>query len=291
MDFSKERLLLIVSIFLVITKTLAFHSDELQDDEEWGLVGGRSAEAGFIRPPTISRNKVTQDNSASDSKVQFVLEHAFGDSDFSPAGVFSARLRASPHGGQTLTKLRLSRNTLTESEQKLFEELLKEDGFYKIRVPANVLSPGNDYVLSSIKARCLSGAELEERFIIHMEGVNVIAITYGSTSECSYPRLLKYPIRWSFNSHTVLKSSEQASRMLTMPEDILGGENEGENDEAKKPPERSFWAKYWMYVVPLGLIVMNAITQAMNMPEEQAGGQASTQAGPQRIANSGARRR
>lgn len=28
-----------------------------------------------------------------------------------------------------------------------------------------------------------------------------------------------------------------------------------------------------MYLIPLGLIVMNAVTQAMNMPEEQAGGQ------------------
>jgi len=28
-----------------------------------------------------------------------------------------------------------------------------------------------------------------------------------------------------------------------------------------------------MYLIPLGLIVMNAVTQAMNMPEEQPGGQ------------------
>lgn len=34
----------------------------------------------------------------------------------------------------------------------------------------------------------------------------------------------------------------------------------------------------WMYLIPLGLIVMNAMTQAMNMAEEQqAGGQAGTQ--------------
>ena len=32
-----------------------------------------------------------------------------------------------------------------------------------------------------------------------------------------------------------------------------------------------------MYLVPLGLIVMNAMTQAMNMPEEQASGQAGAQ--------------
>ena len=51
-------------------------------------------------------------------------------------------------------------------------------------------------------------------------------------------------------------------------------------------------------MIPLGLIVMNAITQAMNMPEEQAaGGQAGTQAqqqpgsAVQRGANTAVRRR
>lgn len=34
-----------------------------------------------------------------------------------------------------------------------------------------------------------------------------------------------------------------------------------------------------MYLIPLGLIVMNAITQAMNLPEEQAAGQAGAQPG------------
>lgn len=32
----------------------------------------------------------------------------------------------------------------------------------------------------------------------------------------------------------------------------------------------------WMYLIPLGFIVMNAMTQAMNMPEDQAGGGQST---------------
>lgn len=33
----------------------------------------------------------------------------------------------------------------------------------------------------------------------------------------------------------------------------------------------------WMYLIPLGLIVMNAVTQALNMPEEQATGQPGSQ--------------
>ncbi|GKV49343.1 hypothetical protein SLEP1_g56099 [Rubroshorea leprosula] len=50
-----------------------------------------------------------------------------------------------------------------------------------------------------------------------------------------------------------------------------------------------------MYLIPLGLIVMNAITQAMNMPEEQATGQLASQAQPaaamQRVSNAAVRRR
>ncbi|WMV25116.1 hypothetical protein MTR67_018501 [Solanum verrucosum] len=71
------------------------------------------------------------------------------------------------------------------------------------------------------------------------------------------------------------------------------GEN-AEGDEVQ-PPERSFWAKYWMYLIPLGLIVMNAMTQAMNMAEEQTSGQAGAQGqqaiGAQRAQNTVVRRR
>lgn len=77
---------------------------------------------------------------------------------------------------------------------------------------------------------------------------------------------MNFPKKWSFNSNTLLKSSELAPRTPVFSEDTAVGETaEG---EGVMPPERSFWAKYWMYLIPLGLIVMNAITQAMNMAEE-----------------------
>lgn len=49
-----------------------------------------------------------------------------------------------------------------------------------------------------------------------------------------------------------------------------------------------------MYLIPLGLIVMNAITQAMNMAEEPATGQSASQgqqAVAQRAPNAAVRRR
>ncbi|KAM3691354.1 hypothetical protein ACB098_08G009000 [Castanea mollissima] len=269
-----QLLLLLFSLSLLISSSLAFQSDELLiEEEDLGSEGG-FPDLAQIRsspqPPTTTRRRYSE--SDQDSKIQFSLEHAFGDSDFSPAGIFNARLKTWNHGAQTLTKLRFSRNDFTEVDKEKFQNLLKGDDFYRIRLPSNVLSsPGREYVISSVKARCLPRESLDEHFVIHMEGVNILAVNYGAPGACPHPRQLKLPAKWSFKSHTVLKNSEQAPRAPVFSEDILGETAEG---EVVPPPERSFWAKYWMYLIPLGLIVMNAITQAMNMPEEQGGGQA-----------------
>ncbi|KAG5549573.1 hypothetical protein RHGRI_014781 [Rhododendron griersonianum] len=280
----RSSVLTLLYLSLLLLSSSAFKSDELlAEDEEFGLEGGHrspdldlTASTRSVPPPQPTRPaRRGSSDSDSDSKIQFPLEHAFGDSEFSPAGTFTARLKTwSNH--QTLTKLRFSREAFTETEKENFKMLLKGDDFYKIRVPSNVLSPpGRDYIISSVKARCLPQDRLDEHFVIHMEGVNILAVNYGSPGACPYPRQLKLPAKWSFNSYTVLKNSEQAPRTPAFAEEILGGEN-GEG-EAVMPPERSFWAKYWMYLIPLGLVVMNAVTQAMNMPEEQAPGQPGAQ--------------
>ncbi|XP_042385249.1 ER membrane protein complex subunit 10-like [Zingiber officinale] len=267
--------------FLSISFAAGFQSDELmQDDEEFGLEGGRPAADPQLYIPTQTpvrrRPELDLLAGSSDSKsIQFSLEHELGTPGFSPAGTFTARLKSWSHGGQTLTKLRFSRNALTEEEKKAFKKLLKEDGYYTIRVPSNVLDPpGRDFVVSSVRARCIPREILDEHFIIHADGVNILAVNYGSAEACQYPRLLRYPAKWSFTSYTVMKISEQAPRTPTFAEKLLAVE-EGVG-EGVKPPEKTFWAKYWMYLVPLVFIVLNAMTQAMSMPpEEGAAGQAA----------------
>lgn len=93
------------SLLLFCHSSLAFESDELLvDDEEFGLEGGSKPQIKPHDPAptrsttTTTRRKVSDQD--SDSKIQFSLEHAFGDSDFVPAGTFSARLKTSSHGGQ-----------------------------------------------------------------------------------------------------------------------------------------------------------------------------------------------
>lgn len=97
---------------VLVPSSLGFQSDELfVDDDEFGLEGGRSPEAVRSRsqssttPPSARRRSSDFSGAGtidSDSKVQFSLEHAFGDSDFSPAGSFSARLKTSNQGTQVL---------------------------------------------------------------------------------------------------------------------------------------------------------------------------------------------
>ncbi|CAH9051536.1 unnamed protein product [Cuscuta europaea] len=278
--------LLLLLLFVASTEKtcLSFQSDELLvDDEDFGLedgvqIGSTHPDIGTASPPPPSQVQSTRRKSSAtdgDSKIEFYVEHAFGSSDFLPAGTFTARLKTSSHSCQKLTKLRFSRRAFSEAEEEDFRKLLETDDFYAIRLPSNVLNqPGREYVVSSVKARCLPRDGLDEHFAIHMDGVNIIGVNYGSPGSCPYPRPLKIPSKWSFNSYTVLKTTEQASKAPILPEIVVGDNAEGEE---VMPPEKSFWAKYWMYLIPLGLIVMNAITQAMNMAEEQTSGQAPAQ--------------
>ncbi|TYK30600.1 ER membrane protein complex subunit 10 [Cucumis melo var. makuwa] len=91
---------------LLICSSVAFQSDELlvDDDEFEGTQQIQYTDAAHTRStpppsrPTSTRRRFSDPD--SDSKVQFQLEHSFGDSDFAPAGLFTARLKTSSHGGQ-----------------------------------------------------------------------------------------------------------------------------------------------------------------------------------------------
>ncbi|KAJ0014809.1 hypothetical protein Pint_21213 [Pistacia integerrima] len=148
---------------LLFLSSSAFDSDELLlDDEEFGIEGRAQPAQPQVKPhePATTTTRKRLSDSDSDSKIQFSLEHAFGDSDFTPAGTFSARLKTASHGGQMkqlesyyyntgslneetlkLTKLRISRNQFLGVEKEKFEKLLQDDDFYRIRLPSNPLKP------------------------------------------------------------------------------------------------------------------------------------------------------
>mgnify|MGYP000559519799 CR=1 len=104
-----SHLLLLLLLFLLcgIPRVIPFQSDELQQQQQQ-----ENGEEDEDEDTTTTNTNVIEQvvtarvrSSASppDSKIQFEIQHSFGDSDFSPAGSFSARLRNSLlHGGQVL---------------------------------------------------------------------------------------------------------------------------------------------------------------------------------------------
>ncbi|EES08397.1 hypothetical protein BDA96_05G110100 [Sorghum bicolor] len=285
------RSLLALAALLLLSLSLAaaaFQSDELllNDDDEFEGVGARPSVPSPPAAPAISSSRrrsadAPLPGAGESNAVQFTLEHDLGDGKgFVPAGTFSARLKTFAHGTQTLTKLRFTRNDLNEDDKVAFKKLLQEDGFYTIRLPSNVLDTTKKHnVASSIKARCIPRDSLDEHIVIHMDGVNILAVNYGSVGGCQYPRPMKLPSKWTFSSYTILKTAEQAPRTPSFADQLIEADNG--LGEVMKPPEKSFWAKYWMYIIPLGLIVMNAVTAAANIPEEAAGqGQPGAQRAP-----------
>ncbi|KAM7276327.1 hypothetical protein ACFE04_018193 [Oxalis oulophora] len=92
-------LVLFFSLYTSSSLSHDFRSDELViEDEEFGLEGRQSSSLS----PTPTRSTTTRKrfaDSDSNSKIQSTLEHALGDSDFLPAGTFSARLKPLSQGG------------------------------------------------------------------------------------------------------------------------------------------------------------------------------------------------
>lgn len=103
---SSKLLILFTLLIITSTSTRALEAEEylLLDDDEFGLIGGTKSPdldpSPLTSPPPPPPIRKRSSDPVSDSKVQFTLEHAFGDSDFSPAGTFSARLKLWSHGGQ-----------------------------------------------------------------------------------------------------------------------------------------------------------------------------------------------
>lgn len=302
--------LLVPCLLLLISATFidGFQSDELsveEDDSEATPVTAPVIEKPVLRQSVSSAGEVLRstggasaDGPTHDRKIEFNVEHAFGDSRFTPAGMISARLRTTSQGRQSLSKFRISRTTFSEEEQKDFDKLVKTDGFYSVRVPVNLITPGNTYVQTSVKARCLAVSELEEHFDLHLDQGHVVGLSLRPVVDCPYPRPEVYvgrsksgPKRWEPKPRLVVKHSEPGPKLVAVLQEIGILGEEGLDGEAQKPPEKTFWQKYWMYIIPVGMIVLNAFTTLANMPEEGAAGQGGPQAGAQRASGQVQRRR
>ncbi|GBG82931.1 hypothetical protein CBR_g36458 [Chara braunii] len=255
--------------------------DDLLDEDDEEFTGFEdpihklrtSSEA--LGDSTVSLSSVFPSASMSTSAskvagdVSVVFEHDLGGKGlkFEPCGEFMAR--GKPSADPQSLFLFVSRHPWTSQQQKDFLELLESDGVYRIRVPTNFWKRGNETVMSYVKARCLAAAGFQERFefVVDYTG-NVVAVNYLLPDGACHPLSSVKPKSWRFSSKAVLKPWTTATGPLVTAEgDPMADTQEGERP--KKKEEKSFFARYWMYIVPGVLVFMNVMAQATATLEQQ----------------------
>mmetsp|Transcript_28572 Transcript_28572/g.91070 ORF Transcript_28572/g.91070 Transcript_28572/m.91070 type:complete len:243 (+) Transcript_28572:124-852(+) len=217
----------------------AFESDEAWDDDADADADESSSTI------TVSRR------GGGASTASFVLEHSLGPGgQWLTCGRFSARVVAGDEArgdkdSVRLQGLRLAREEMSAEERAAFEALVEADGHYKVRVQSDILEfkPGGAKVMSSVKARCLVDAGMQEHFVLQLdEDGHAVALDHTTPSgDCSRGSDAVLSSDWSFYSSTAaVKYAKDAPRlhMDMMAKSQGGGGGGGGGHAALHPTTR-----------------------------------------------------
>jgi len=213
---------------------------------------------------------------SSSSTYSLNIEHAFGvDAPFTPKGTIIMKVHRT-------TSASFSRETkLSLEEVTKLEDLAVKDGLYRIRAPVKLTNtyadekektPDTDgkYVSSFTKACHLFGSNLKEKITVSIDdNGNVIGISLMSPKqECPIHDLT--PLTSHVFNSTVSIHSQVAGAVPDTQTFVKKLEKEQAEQAAGKGKEnKSFLAKYWMYIVPIFLILM---LSSQAEPEQGGGG-------------------
>lgn len=205
----------------------------------------------------LSQKKNSDDDLAYsniDLSQSLMLEHSFGDEDdFQPRGSIIFKNSRSGYASFSST------TELTDDEVNKLDKLVEENGLYFIRAPVKIGAKINEtnFVQTFVKACYLHGSGLKETITVSIDfSGNVIGLNIVSPrSQCltgggSYRNAITF-----FNSSVVIQ--HQVAGAVPDVQPFI----DAQNKKPKKPGEkekdnRSFLAKYWMYIVPVFLILM-----------------------------------
>ncbi|XP_030845419.1 ER membrane protein complex subunit 10 [Strongylocentrotus purpuratus] len=189
-----------------------------------------------------------------------VVEHSFDQGmtpKFSSRGTLSFRSNKDGQGMFVQTA------ALTAGEKRKLKDLAKHDGIYRIRVPTSLEASPDDSSLQFVSTFTRACALLESRLTDNItvsvdQSGNVLGVSLvpmdGScdrdpTVESS--SLLDY-----FNTSVALQVTTAGPTPDTQAF-VRKMEDEREmKEKGKGPDNRSFLAKYWMYIVPVVLFVL-----------------------------------
>ncbi|XP_071957255.1 ER membrane protein complex subunit 10-like [Antedon mediterranea] len=191
------------------------------------------------------------------------LEHSF---ESGPDAVFTRR--ASIH---FRSPLKMGPGTITHSipltsaEQGKLKALAKKGGFYRVRVPTHLsesfdeddFSEANDYVYTFTKACSLVESHISDDITIHADqSGNVLSVIISPAQGTCQGNTVSSSSLTDFNSTVTLSLTvsgpvpdTQTFVQKLEDEKLLKAKGGGADN-------RSFLAKYWMYIVPIVLFMM-----------------------------------
>ncbi|XP_076121827.1 ER membrane protein complex subunit 10 isoform X1 [Alosa pseudoharengus] len=209
-------------------------------------------------------------NDALDTDFSVLLEHSFEIDDlprFRRRG--SLELRSGREPGVTI-----SQSQLSEEDRNMLKEVAAVDGLYRIRVPRVSLQADRQiekqtdgYLTAFVRACAMVESHLSDVITLHTDvtgyliGVSIVTLP----GACRGVEVEDEVDLESFNTTLSVMGPVNAPP----PETALFIEQIKQEMEkkVKNPQEqKSFFAKYWMYIVPLVLFLM------MSGAQDQSGG-------------------
>ncbi|XP_078725116.1 ER membrane protein complex subunit 10 [Lampetra fluviatilis] len=165
----------------------------------------------------------------------------------------------------------ISQPPFTDDERNKLREVAEVDGLYRIRLPIPMGGDGSstEYVFTFVRACALLEAQLSDLLTLHLDAVGAIAgisleVVPGGCHgyEVEDVDLENFNTTLTVTTPVVLLGPETASYIQRLEQE--------QAQRTKNPQEqKSFFAKYWMYIIP---IVLFLIMSGAQDPGNQGGG-------------------
>lgn len=193
------------------------------------------------------------------------LEHSF---DQGPDPVFTRRGTIVVKSVQSKKATFSQVATLSSEDRLRLKETVSVDGIYRIRIPVRESGEGTVYISSFTKACAIYESSLSDVVIVSVDqSGEVLGVSMGTAKSCTG---LEVPKSNLTDWKTTVELSVTVSGPMPDTQSYIEKIKREEQEKAKgaKTDDRSFLAKYWMYIVPFVLFMF----VMQNVDPNQAGG-------------------